>query len=100
LSVRRWLLIGLVVASSACETTSEDKALQACSVLCSCMEAPLPALQDRCVAKCTDELDTSNVSDSCIACVSANADHCSTLENVCEPICDPPTPVDDGGIGI
>jgi hypothetical protein len=102
LSVRRWLLIGLAVASSACETTPEEKALQACSVLCTCMEAPLPAVQDRCVAKCTDELDVGDISDQCIACVTANSDKCSTLENVCASICNPPPQEDfpDAGIGI
>ncbi len=100
MSVHRWLVLGLAVASAACDVTPEEKALQACSVLCTCMEAPLPAVQDRCVAKCTDDLDTSNISDQCIACVTANGDHCSTLENVCAPICSPPVPEDDGGIGI
>jgi hypothetical protein len=101
LSVRRWLLIGLAVASSACETTPEEKAMQACSVLCTCMEAPLPAVQDRCVAKCTTELDVGQISDQCIACVTANSDRCTTLENVCGPICNPPQPgFPDAGIGI
>ena len=52
--VRWWLIIGLgglAVASAACEISPEEKALQACSVLCSCMEAPLPAVQDRCIAQ-------------------------------------------------
>jgi hypothetical protein len=101
LSVRRWLFIGLALVSSACETTPEEKALQACSVLCNCMEAPLPAVQDRCVAKCTDELDVGDLSEQCIACVTANSDKCATLQNVCEPLCDPPqTGFPDAGIGI
>lgn len=99
--VRRLLIMTcLAAALSACEISPEEKALQACSVLCTCKEAPLPAIQDRCVTKCTDELETSNVSDACVACVTANGDHCSTLENICEPICDPPMPVDDGGNGV
>ncbi len=101
LSVRRWLLIGLAVAASACETTPQEKATQACSALCTCMEAPLPAVQDRCVAKCTDELDVRGISDQCIACITANSERCTTLQNVCAPVCNPPQPgFPDAGIGI
>lgn len=75
--------------------------MEACSVLCTCMEAPLPAVQDRCVAKCTGDLEVRAISDQCIACVTANRDRCATLETVCAPICSPPQPgFPDAGIGI
>lgn len=106
MGVRNRLLIGVAIGlaalSSACEVTREERVAAACSSICACRVAPLPALQDRCVADCNNQLDATNASDACLDCVSANSDRCSTLENVCAQICDPPTPGDpqfpDGGI--
>lgn len=98
MGVRTWLLLGLLVSSPACETTPEERIASACTVLCRCEEAPLPALQDSCITKCSNEIDSIEISDPCIECISANGDKCATLEDVCGPVCTPPTPVDDGGI--
>lgn len=100
--VRSWLLlIGLAVASAACEVPPEEKARQACTVLCGCTEAPLPAVQDRCIAGCISDPEFDALSDECIACVTANSDRCSTLETVCNQACEGPSPTDDdGGIGL
>lgn len=96
--MHNWLLIILSVAVAACEVPPEERVDQACSSICACTEAPLPALQDRCVADCKDDLDAGNISDECIDCIAANSDRCSTLEATCKPICQPP-PVDVGGNG-
>jgi len=39
--------------------------------------------------------DVSRLSDACIACISENGDRCASLEQRCEPICDPPPQEDD-----
>jgi len=96
-------LFGLGLA--ACEVTPEERAETACRVICECEAGPLPALQDACVADCRREIDTSRISDECLACVSANTDRCQQIQQLCEPICDPgqPEPTDGGpggGSGI
>lgn len=97
--VRSWLVLFLAVASAACEVSTEEKVQLACSAFCSCTEAPLPALQNRCVAKCTSDADIGDVSDECLDCITANSDRCSTVQTVCEPICEAPQPQPgfDGG---
>ncbi len=92
--VYRWLLIGLVVLAPACETTPEERAATACTVLCGCSQPQLPALQDRCVADCSNQI-SMRLSNECIACISANSNRCATIEDVCRPICNPP-PTNDG----
>jgi|SRR3954468_24616368 hypothetical protein len=87
-------LLGLGLA--ACEATPEAREEEACRVLCGCRFGPLPALQDQCVAGCMHDIDASQISDSCLACVSSNAEHCAQLERQCEPVCNSPDPTDDG----
>ncbi len=99
-TVRSWVVVVVAVASAACDVSRDEQVQQVCSAFCSCTEAPLPALQDRCVAKCTDDADVGSLSDDCIACITANSDRCSTLQLTCAPVCQPPTPVDDGGNGL
>lgn len=81
------LVLGLL---AACEVTTSQRATAACTSLCECEAAPLPAVQDRCVAECVQEVER-DLSDECLACISGN-DSCATLERECEPICDPPRP--------
>ncbi len=90
MGVHRLLFIGLVVLASACETTPEERVTTACTLRCGCTQPALPALQDRCIAKCTSDQSLTN---ACIACISANSDRCATLEKVCAPSCSqaPPT---------
>ena len=76
----------------ACAPTEQERTEQTCTVFCGCMAPPLPALQKQCMAECTMEFDASRFSDECIACITANGDRCATLEQLCEPICDPPQP--------
>lgn len=100
--LRSWLLLGvLAAASGGCEVTPEERATQACSALCGCEAPPLPGLQAQCVAQCTDEIGTSEITDQCVACVTANSDKCATLEQVCGPACNavpPDFPVADAGV--
>ena len=96
LGVRTWLLVAVAVVSPACETTPEEQLTTACTAICACRAAPLPGVQEECVTKCTKST-TTPLSDQCVACVSGN-DRCSTIEDVCGPICDPPRPFNDGGI--
>ncbi len=100
MSVYRWLLIGVVVAlSPACETSPEQRVMSACTAICACQAPPLPALQDQCIAQCSDDVSGVSISDACISCINANSDRCATLESTCRPSCnrqEPPT--DDFGV--
>ena len=98
--VRSWLLLGVLVGATACEITPEERANRVCTALCVCEAGALPALQDRCVVKCEDEIGASSVSDSCLSCIEGNNDRCATLESTCKPICQPPSPVEDGGFPL
>lgn len=96
----------LVVALlSACDATDAERVAAACSTLCSCEEAPLPAAQDRCIAQCTEEAidDADAISDQCLACISGH-ETCATLERDCAPACQGPEPDDpvlvDGGMSL
>ena len=86
----RSLLFSVVVVLGACAPTEQERTEQTCTVFCGCMAPPLPALQDRCMAECRMEFDTSRFSDECIACITANGDRCATLEQSCGPLCSPP----------
>ena len=80
LGLRTWLRLGWVVTMfAACDVTPAERVATACSVICTCEEAPLPALQDRCVAKCTGDLGGPGISDACAACISDHADRCASL---------------------
>lgn len=92
--VRTCLLLVLAVLGG-CEVTDSQRATAACEAICECQAAPLPALQDRCVAQCTAQVDVQ-LSDDCLACVSSH-DTCATLERDCEPLCNPSQPVPDPG---
>lgn len=89
--VRTWLLIAAVGLVSACELSESDRIAAACTALCECMVAPLPAVQDQCIAECAAEVDVQ-LTDECVACISTH-DRCATLERDCEPLCNPPEPV-------
>lgn len=54
------------------------------------MAPPLPALQERYMADCRQDVDSTRISDDCLACVTANADRCATLELACGSVCQPP----------
>ncbi len=99
MSVHRWLLIGLVVAlAPACETTPEQRVVSACSAICACEAPPLPALQDQCIARCTNDASGFSISEQCISCINANSDRCAILETVCRPSCNTNPPTDDVGL--
>ena len=42
------------------------------------------------MAECRMESEFSRLSDACIGCITENADRCTTIEQVCGPVCDPP----------
>lgn len=102
IGVRTSILIclGALVALGACEPSATERAQAACSQLCACSVAPLPALQDRCIAQCVTEASGA-ITDACSDCIAAHGDQCATLRSVCEPICappEPPTDFVDGGV--
>lgn len=76
---------------TACEVSDSERVASACSAICACTEAPLPAVQDRCIVECTADAP-GDLSDECLACISGN-ESCAILERDCEPICNPPEPV-------
>lgn len=86
----RPLLFSIVVVLGACAPTGQERTEQTCTVFCGCMAPPLPALQESCMAECREELDASRLSDACVDCITQHGDRCASLEQLCEPICDPP----------
>lgn len=89
MGVRTCLFIAMGLLS-ACEVTDSQRVQAACASLCECEAPGLPALQDRCIAECMQDVDIQ-LSDDCLACITTH-DTCSTLERDCEPICSQPEP--------
>jgi hypothetical protein len=84
-------LLAAVCLVSACELSDTERVASACTALCKCEAAPLPSLQDRCIAECMEDAAGENIPDECLACVSS-IDSCTTIDRDCEPVCNPPEP--------
>ncbi|MFN0246626.1 MAG: hypothetical protein ACKV2T_06940 [Kofleriaceae bacterium] len=86
------LVMAAACLVSACELSDSERVASACTAICRCEAAPLPTLQDRCIAECTEEIGGGvGIPDDCLACISGN-DSCATIERDCEPVCNPPDP--------
>ena len=55
-----------------------------CGAICPCL--PDPSDQAECSAECSSQLDPSDVSDDCFACVLEAGDACPALF-ACDPVC-------------
>jgi len=86
-------LIAAVVLATACTTTPEERIEAACTVLCGCQAGPLPGLQRECIKQCEGGASGQTITEQCADCITTNSDQCTTIENVCRPVCNPPQPV-------
>jgi len=81
------LAIGFLVLLAACVQTPADEAISICGPLCHCTGVPLPAEQRDCTASCVTQFERDPLTDTCVDCVIAHTNRCSTLMNDCNPVC-------------
>src|SRR5262245_17033029 len=93
---RVWLLIASAIALGACDPPQEAEARLLCTAVCECTAAPLPSVQNQCVARCVSRGEVENASQACSECIFTHADRCASLASDCEPLCDVPEPVPGG----
>ena len=91
-------VIGLMLVLAACTETVTDEAVSVCQPLCRCFDTPLPSAQRECSATCVTQYEQRPLSEACVACVSAHANHCTNLIADCTSACMQATPLQSYGV--
>lgn len=84
------LALGLVFVA-ACAQSLVDDAQTFCTQACRCLDSPLPAQQAECNSQCVADFEDAPLDALCVQCVTAHAQHCSTLVDDCGPFCNSAT---------
>jgi hypothetical protein len=88
-----WLTVALTGWLAGCTETVAGDALDVCTPLCRCSDAPLPGEQRDCMATCTAQFVAHPLAAPCVTCVVDHAARCPGLLDDCGPVCTQATPL-------
>lgn len=78
-----------IAALSSCDGDL-GRAIEVCSIVCECEEAPVDSIQQQCVDECVIQAGPfiDQIPPACFQCLADNRGRCLAIEASCEDVCD------------